>query len=240
MEAGRDVHEEAVVRPGPGRTANGWSCPLAAGVRRWCVPPATTPGHPPPRLISGFLTPRLAHHRRAKPRTRPAAARPRERQARSRGARAARAAAAPWPPGCRRRASSRSGQEGKDPSRTVSALRPSRALGLSGWPGLEPRLRPLRAQHLSRQPASQLRPAGSPGAGLRPSRAVLPGVRPPGEPCYILVLPKSSNSPLCTPARKACHSSGVNRRTGPSRSRLFLTPTVPPGRSETSTQLPLA
>ena len=66
------------------------------------------------------------------------------------------------------------------------------------------------------------------------------GFVPREKPCYILVLPKSSNSPLCTPARKACHSSGVNRRTGPSRSRLFLTPTVPPGRSETSTQLPFA
>ncbi len=66
------------------------------------------------------------------------------------------------------------------------------------------------------------------------------GFVPREKPCYILVLPKSSNSPWCTPPMKACHSSGVNRSTGPSRSRLFRTPTVPPGRSETSTQLPLA
>src|ERR1700751_4224812 len=63
---------------------------------------------------------------------------------------------------------------------------------------------------------------------------------PRGRDGYILVRPKSSNSPLRTPPRNACHSSGVNRRTAPSLSRLFLTPTVPPGRSDTSTQLPLA
>ena len=47
------------------------------------------------------------------------------------------------------RAGPRSGQEGKDPSRTVSALRPSRALGLSGWPGLEPRLRLIHPRRTS-------------------------------------------------------------------------------------------
>jgi len=38
----------------------------------------------------------------------------------------------------------------------------------------------------------------------------------------------------------ACHSSGVNRRTAPSASLLFLTPTSPPARLATSTQLPFA
>jgi hypothetical protein len=53
-------------------------------------------------------------------------------------------------------------------------------------------------------------------------------------------LPTLSNSPFRTPPRKACHSSGVNRRTGPAESLLLRTPTVPPGRLATSTQLPLA
>jgi len=48
------------------------------------------------------------------------------------------------------------------------------------------------------------------------------------------------NSPLRTPPRKACHSAGVNRRTGPAESLLLRTPIVPPGRLATSTQLPLA
>ncbi len=52
-------------------------------------------------------------------------------------------------------------------------------------------------------------------------------------------LPKLSNSPFRTPPRKACHSSDVNRRTGPSESRLLRTPISPPGRLATSTQLPL-
>src|SRR5215469_12462775 len=83
-------------------------------------------------------------------------------------------------------------------------------------------------------------------AGLRRrGRSLHAGDRPlpPGGPApgaYIRVRPKSSNSPFLTPPRKACHSSGVNRRTGPSRSRLLRTPTVPPGWSDTSTQLPLA
>jgi hypothetical protein len=53
-------------------------------------------------------------------------------------------------------------------------------------------------------------------------------------------LPKLSNSPFRTPPRKSCHSSGVNRRTGPPESLLLRTPTVPPGKLATSTQLPLA
>src|SRR5215469_15942687 len=55
-----------------------------------------------------------------------------------------------------------------------------------------------------------------------------------------LYLPKLSNSPLCTPPMKACHSSEVNRRTAPSRSLLLRTPMLPSTRSATSTQLPLA
>jgi len=53
-------------------------------------------------------------------------------------------------------------------------------------------------------------------------------------------LPKPSNSPFLTPPRKACHSSGVNIRTGPAEFLLLRTPTSPPGRLATSTQLPLA
>ena len=53
-------------------------------------------------------------------------------------------------------------------------------------------------------------------------------------------LPKPSNSPFRTPPRKACHSSGVNVRTGPPESLLLRTPISPPGRLATSTQLPLA
>jgi hypothetical protein len=55
--------------------------------------------------------------------------------------------------------------------------------------------------------------------------------------CY---LPKASKSPFRTPPRKACHSSGVNARTGPVTSLLLRMPIVPPGRLATSTQLPLA
>ena len=51
--------------------------------------------------------------------------------------------------------------------------------------------------------------------------------------------PKLSNSPFRAPPRKACHSSGVNRSTGPSGSRLLRRPIVQPGRLATSTQLPL-
>jgi hypothetical protein len=51
---------------------------------------------------------------------------------------------------------------------------------------------------------------------------------------------KLSNSPFRTPPRKACHSAGVNRSTGPAESLLLRTPIVPPGRLATSTQLPLA
>ena len=53
-------------------------------------------------------------------------------------------------------------------------------------------------------------------------------------------VPKRSNSPFRTPPRKACHSAGVNRRTGPAESLLLRTPIVSPGRLATSTQLPLA
>jgi hypothetical protein len=52
-------------------------------------------------------------------------------------------------------------------------------------------------------------------------------------------LPKRSNSPFRAPPRKACHSSDVNRRTGPSGSLLLRTPIPPSGRLATSTQLPL-
>src|SRR5450755_2681886 len=51
--------------------------------------------------------------------------------------------------------------------------------------------------------------------------------------------PKLSNSPFRAPPRKACHSSGVNRSTGPSGSLLLRRPIVRPGRLATSTQLPL-
>lgn len=50
--------------------------------------------------------------------------------------------------------------------------------------------------------------------------------------------PKLSNSPFRTPPRKACHSSGVNRRTGPPASLLLRIPMLPSTRSATSTQLP--
>lgn len=52
--------------------------------------------------------------------------------------------------------------------------------------------------------------------------------------------PKSSNSPIRAPPTNACHSSGVKRSTAPSGSLLLRTPTSPPGRFATSTQLPLA
>jgi hypothetical protein len=52
-------------------------------------------------------------------------------------------------------------------------------------------------------------------------------------------LPKLSNSPLRAPPRKACHSSGVNRRTGPSGCLLLRTATPPSAMLATSTQLPL-
>jgi hypothetical protein len=52
-------------------------------------------------------------------------------------------------------------------------------------------------------------------------------------------LPKLSNSPFRAPPRNACHSSDVNRRTGPSESLLLRTPILPSGRLATSTQLPL-
>jgi hypothetical protein len=59
-------------------------------------------------------------------------------------------------------------------------------------------------------------------------------------PClYGYSLPKLSNSPFRAPPRNACHSSDVNRRTGPSESLLLRTPILPSGRFATSTQLPL-
>jgi hypothetical protein len=51
-------------------------------------------------------------------------------------------------------------------------------------------------------------------------------------------LPKRSNSPFLTPPINACHSSGVNTRTAPAESLLLRTPTSPPARPATSTQLP--
>jgi hypothetical protein len=56
-------------------------------------------------------------------------------------------------------------------------------------------------------------------------------------PAAVYYLPKLSNSPFRAPPRKACHSPGVNRRTGPSGSLLSRTPTWPPARLATSTQL---
>jgi hypothetical protein len=60
-----------------------------------------------------------------------------------------------------------------------------------------------------------------------------------GRPCD-RYLPKLSNSPFRTRPRKACHSSGLNRRTGPPESLLLRTPISAPGKLATSTQLPLA
>jgi hypothetical protein len=60
-----------------------------------------------------------------------------------------------------------------------------------------------------------------------------------GTCCCGYFLPKLSNSPFRAPPRKACHSSGVNRRTGPSESLLLRTPIPPSGRLATSTQFPL-
>jgi hypothetical protein len=54
------------------------------------------------------------------------------------------------------------------------------------------------------------------------------------------ILPKLSNSPFRTPPRNACHSPGVNRRTGPLESLLSRTPISPSGRFATSTQSLLA
>jgi hypothetical protein len=65
--------------------------------------------------------------------------------------------------------------------------------------------------------------------------AGVPRRRPSGR-----YLPKPSNSPFLTPPIKACHSSGVNLRTGPAEFLLLRTATSPPGRPATSTQLPLA
>jgi hypothetical protein len=50
--------------------------------------------------------------------------------------------------------------------------------------------------------------------------------------------PKLSKSPSLTPSRNACHSSGVNRRTGPSGALLSRTTTPPSEGSATSTQSP--
>ena len=52
--------------------------------------------------------------------------------------------------------------------------------------------------------------------------------------------PKASNSPFLAPPIKASHSADVNCRTEPFGWRLLRTATPPPGRSATSTQLPLA
>src|SRR5712691_6148210 len=51
------------------------------------------------------------------------------------------------------------------------------------------------------------------------------------------MLLKRSNSPFRAPPRNASHSLGVNRRTGPCGSLESRTPTPPPGRLATSTQL---
>ena len=81
-------------------------------------------------------------------------------------------------------------------------------------------------------------PAYRSGRGTRGDNPPLRHVRRLRHvPRYV---PKRSNSPFRTPPRKACHSAGVNRRTGPAESLLLRTPIVPPGRPATSTQLPLA
>jgi hypothetical protein len=85
----------------------------------------------------------------------------------------------------------------------------------------------------------QYRPKGKRAAE---GPAGLPG--PPPIICgnfgrYLPKLSKLSNSPLRTPPRNACHSSGVKRRIAPCASRLLRTPISPWGRLATSTQLPL-
>jgi hypothetical protein len=78
--------------------------------------------------------------------------------------------------------------------------------------------------------------------GITASRCSVTGAQqPPGyEVRRRRYPPKPSNSPFRTPPRKARHSSGVNLRTGPDEFLLLRTPTSPPGRLATSTQLPLA
>jgi hypothetical protein len=83
-------------------------------------------------------------------------------------------------------------------------------------------------------------------SGSRPARPADPGRLPRGHPAGARASrpgrhfpQKLSNSPFRTPPRKACHSSDVNRRTGPSESLLLRTPISWPGRLATSTQLPL-
>src|SRR6266568_9554171 len=75
--------------------------------------------------------------------------------------------------------------------------------------------------------------------GLRPSfdrrlgRAGRYGILP----AAVMFYRNLSNSPFRTPPRNACHSPGVNRRTGPAESLLSRTPISPAGRLATSTQL---
>jgi hypothetical protein len=81
-------------------------------------------------------------------------------------------------------------------------------------------------------------------SGLRRDSHLRSGRQPSNEhgvttPCLCgHCLQKRSNSPFRTPPRNACHSSGVNRRTGPAESLLLRTPISPWGRLATSTQLP--
>jgi hypothetical protein len=82
-------------------------------------------------------------------------------------------------------------------------------------------------------------PDGGRGHRYKPFSAVTPGRMPQGYAGKGYFLANWSNSPFRTPPRNACHSSGVNRRTGPAASLLSRTPIWSPGRLATSTQLPL-
>src|SRR5215831_14247430 len=64
------------------------------------------------------------------------------------------------------------------------------------------------------------------GGGAAAAAAYLPSL-----------LAEPPNSPYLTSPRNACHSPGLNRRTGPAAFLLSRTPTTPPGRLATSTQL---
>src|SRR5579859_2777378 len=79
-------------------------------------------------------------------------------------------------------------------------------------------------------------PSGDPPLPFRSAGAISTATAPGS--CGQSV-PNRSNSPFRTPPRNAYHSSGVNDRTGPAESLLLRTPIPPPGRSATSTQLPL-
>jgi hypothetical protein len=75
--------------------------------------------------------------------------------------------------------------------------------------------------------------AGRADLASDPDELGLPGLGRHAPP------PIASKSPLRAPPTNACHSWMLNRRTGPSGSRLLRTPISPP-RSATCMQLPLA